>query len=300
MTARSVADKFKFSYCTGNSEEIFSDQLANTVVVATRHNLHGQLVEQALKAEKHVFVEKPLCLTIKELSRICQIYRQMEKENRQKIFMVGFNRRFSPFIRKAKSLLEGRSTPAVASYRINAGFISKDSWVQDPVEGGGRIIGEICHFVDTLRSLIAAPVKTIQAACVQTDDKSQINRDSVAITLTYRDGSVGTIIYHPMGNSQYPKEKLEIASDGMIINLDDYRQMQVYGRKKSKFKSKQDKGFDAEIEAFINAIMNGGSAPIAFSELVESTLVTFAIHRSLDEGRVVFLDELAVELKAVL
>jgi predicted dehydrogenase/threonine dehydrogenase-like Zn-dependent dehydrogenase len=297
MTARSVADKFKFTYCTGSKEEILSDKSINTVIVATRHNLHGPLAEQALKAGKNVFVEKPLCLTIKELASVRKIYEQMSDQNKQKIFMVGFNRRFSPFIRRAKSLLEGRSTPVVASYRVNAGFIPKDSWVQDPVEGGGRIIGEICHFVDTLRFLIGAPVKTIQAGCIQTNDASHINRDSVAIILNYHDGSIGTIVYHALGTAQYPKEKLEISADGMVMDLDDYSTLQIYGRKKEKIKSKQDKGFDAEINAFINAIMKGGPAPIPFSELVETTLVTFAIHQTLDTGQIIFLDDFATNLK---
>jgi predicted dehydrogenase len=297
MTAKAVAEKFRFAYCAESKKEIFSDESVNTVLVATRHNLHGLLVEEALTAGKHVFVEKPLCLTAQELDKICKIYVKKENDRAQRILMVGFNRRFSPFILKAQSLLTNRSSPIVASYRINAGFIPKDSWVQDPVEGGGRIIGEICHFVDTLRFLIREPVKSIQAACIQTDDISQINKDSVAITLTYRDGSVGNIVYHALGTPQYPKEKLEIATDGMIIDLDDYRRMQIYGRAKGKIKSKQDKGFDAEIDAFISAIMNGGSAPIPFSELVETTLVTLAIHRALDTGQLIFLDDFAAELE---
>jgi predicted dehydrogenase len=296
MTARAVADKFKFRYCTGSKEEIFSDPSVNTVIVATRHNLHGPLVEQALKAEKHVFVEKPLCLTIKELASVRDIYGHMTDENKQKILMVGFNRRFSPFIVKAKSLLDNRSTPVVASYRVNAGFIPKDSWIQDPAEGGGRIVGEVCHFVDTLRAVIGAPVKTIQAGCIQTDDASHTNRDSVAIILTYRDGSMGTVLYHALGTAQYPKEKLEIIADGMIIELDDYSKLQVYGRKKEKIKGKQDKGFDAEINAFSTAIIKGGPAPIPFSELMETTLVTFAIHQSLDTGQIISLDDVAATL----
>jgi predicted dehydrogenase len=297
MTARSVADKLKFAYCTGSTKELLSDKSINTVIVATRHNLHGPLADQVLKAEKHVFVEKPLCLTIKELADIKKIYEQLADQNSQKILMVGFNRRFSPFILKAKSLLDGRSTPVVASYRVNAGFIPKDSWVQDPVEGGGRIIGEVCHFIDTLRFLVGAPVKTIQAGCIQTGNASHINRDSIVVILTYHDGSIGTVVYHALGTTQYPKEKLEISADGMVMDLDDYSKLHIYGRKNEKIKSKQDKGFDAEINAFINAILKGGPAPIPFCELVETTLVTFAIHQSLDTGQIISIDDVAIGLK---
>ena len=184
----------------------------------------------------------------------------------------------------------------MASYRVNAGFIPKDSWVQDPVQGGGRILGEVCHFVDTLRFLVGAPVRTVQAACIQTDNKTQTNRDSVAITLTYADGSVGTILYHALGNPEYPKEQLEIAADGIIIALDDYRQLEIYGRKKEKFKTKQDKGFNAEIDAFVSAVTNGGPAPVPFPELVETTEVTFAIHRALDTGQMINLVDFAAEI----
>ncbi|MBU4259821.1 MAG: bi-domain-containing oxidoreductase [Proteobacteria bacterium] len=297
MSAKAVAEQFNFAYCADSKEEILADKSVNTVLIATRHDLHGPLVEQALRAGKHVFVEKPLCLTVQELGEIFDIYNsQPATRNPQPVLMVGFNRRFSPFIQKVKKVLSTRTTPLVASYRINAGFIPKDSWVQDPVQGGGRILGEVCHFVDTLRFLVGAPVRTVQAACIQTDNKTQTNRDSVAITLTYADGSVGTILYHALGNPEYPKEQLEIAADGIIIALDDYRQLEIYGRKKEKFKTKQDKGFNAEIDAFVSAVTNGGPAPVPFPELVETTEVTFAIHRALDTGQMINLVDFAAEI----
>jgi predicted dehydrogenase len=194
-------------------------------------------------------------------------------------------------VQRIKTLLADRTTPIIASYRINAGLIPKDSWIQDPVEGGGRIIGEVCHFVDTLRYLISAPVKTVQTTCIQTDDMRHTNRDSVAITLGYSDGSVAAILYHALGNPDYPKEILEIATDGKIIVLNDYCDLEVYSKKKEKTKSKQDKGFDAEIDAFVKAIMEGGPSPIPFSEIVETTKVTFAIHQALNTGRTIFLGE---------
>jgi predicted dehydrogenase len=173
---------------------------------------------------------------------------------------------------------------------VNAGFIPKDSWVQDPVEGGGRIIGEVCHFVDTMRFLSGSPVRSVQAASIQTDNAKLTSRDSLSITLSYRDGSVASIIYHALGNPGFPKEKLEIAADGKVIELDDFCKLEIFAPKKERFKAKQDKGFAAEIDAFVNAVVNGGPAPIPFSEIVETTQVTFAVHESLNTGRVIYLD----------
>lgn len=290
MTAKAVAGQFGFSYCAGNADEILSDPDINTVLITTRHDLHAPLVCRALAAGKHVFVEKPLCLNEEQLE---QIVRQVSTDpggpNSSAVLTVGFNRRFSPFVRQVKACLTERSSPLVASYRINAGFIPKDSWVQDPAEGGGRIVGEVCHFVDTLRYLVGVPVKTLQAACIQTDDVRQTNRDSVAITLTYRDGSLATILYHAVGSPDYPKERLEIAFDGNVILIDDYCRFEIHGRKREKRKGKQDKGYGAEIEAFTQAVLKGGPPPISFEELVETTRVTFAIHEALNTGETVHL-----------
>ena len=205
--------------------------------------------------------------------------------------MLGFNRRFSPFIQKAHSVFKYRSTPLVLTYRVNAGFVPKESWIQDPIEGGGRIVGEMCHFVDTFRFLTGAPVETIYAASIRTEEINQTNQDSIVITLTYTDGSLGTILYHSLGNSSYPKEQLEIAAEGTILSIEDYKRLEIYGTKKEKVKKRQDKGFDAEINAFIKAILAGGPPPIPFSELVETTAVTFAIHRALTTGQVISLTE---------
>ncbi len=290
VSAKAVRDRFGFSYCAENIDEILADDSINCVLVATRHNLHGPLVAKVLSVGKHVFVEKPLCLNPAELSVIVERYGTCAKGEKTPVLMVGFNRRFSPFVQRSRSLLENRNTPLVASYRINAGFIPKDSWVQDPVEGGGRIIGEVCHFVDTLRFLVGSPVRTVQAACIKSGDTRLTNRDSVAVILTYDDGSIGTILYHAVGSPRYPKEKLEIAADGKIIVLDDFCRLEVFGRKKESIKSKQDKGFESEVKAFINAVVNGGAAPIPFAEIAETTRVTFAIHEALNTGRTIYLD----------
>jgi predicted dehydrogenase/threonine dehydrogenase-like Zn-dependent dehydrogenase len=290
MTARAVADEFGFSYCAQSVDEIIEDPSVNTVVVATRHDLHGPMTLKALRAGKHVFVEKPLCLHIEEMEAILDHCETASQNGGGSIVMVGFNRRFSPFIRKLKSHFAGRSAPLVASYRINAGFVPKDSWIQDPAQGGGRIIGEVCHFVDTLRCLVGAPVRSVQAACVQNEDVLHTNRDSVAVTLTYADGSLGTILYYACGNSAYPKEHLEIASGGAMAVLNDYCRLDIIGRDRQVLKSRQDKGFEAEVETFVKSVAEDGAFPIPFGEMIETTRVTFAIHEALNTARTILMN----------
>jgi len=289
MTARAVAEQFDFSYCAETVDEIIEDPTINTVVVATRHDLHGPMTLKALQAGKHVFVEKPLCLCLDEMDAIEGHITAASQNGRGSIVMVGFNRRFSPFIRKLKSHFAGRSGPLVASYRINAGVVPKESWIQDPAVGGGRIIGEVCHFVDTLRYIVGAPVRSIQAACVQNEGFLHTNRDSVAVTLTYTDGSLGTILYYACGSGAYPKEHLEIASGGTVAVLNDYCRLDIIGRDKQVVKKKQDKGFEAEVEEFVKSVAEDGAFPISLDEIIETTRVTFAIHDALNTGQSIFL-----------
>jgi predicted dehydrogenase len=279
-SARAVGEKFGFRYCSEKVEELLGDEMINTVLIATRHNLHGPLVRKCLEAGKHVFVEKPLCLTESELSSIVDLYSVPSPQSAKlPLLMVGFNRRFSPFIKRAYELVSKRTGPLVASYRVN------------PVEGGGRILGEVCHFVDTLRFQVDSPVVGVQAASIAGNDAQQTNRDSVSVTLTYGDGSVANILYYSNGSKDYPKEKIEIAFDSQTVVIDDYRSMEVLGRRREKASTQQDKGFDGEINAFVRGICGGSEMPVPFSEIVETTLVTFAIHDALNTGKAVFLSE---------
>jgi predicted dehydrogenase/threonine dehydrogenase-like Zn-dependent dehydrogenase len=327
MTANAVAKQFGIPTCAGSAEDILADPGVNTVLIATRHNLHGPLVAASLKAGKHVFVEKPLCLTIQQLKEIVNCYETSDwsdslnslkpiqpiqpiepiepsnsiepiqpiKQSSPPLLMVGFNRRFSPFLKKAAEVLKNRPGPLFAVYTVNAGMIPKESWVQDPAEGGGRIIGEVCHFVDALRFLAGTPVKSVQAMCVQSGDKRQVNRDSVSIVLKYADGSVGTILYHAVGSPDYPKERIELARGGAMVVIDDFRRMDVFGSKKEKLKGGQDKGFKEEVEAFVRAVTGKGPVPIPLNEIIETTLVTFAVHEALNKGTIVHLGEFACQ-----
>lgn len=293
MSAKDVGEQFGFRYCADEAAALYDDKNINCLVAATRHNLHGEQVRQAIEADKHIFVEKPLCLNTGELQAICKSY---AAKKTPPVVMVGFNRRFAPYIQKMKTLLTGRKTPLVASYRINAGFIPKEAWVQDLEEGGGRIIGEVCHFADLLRFVIGSPVRTVQAASVQSSDQNAVDRDSVSITLTYQDGSVASLLYHAVGNPDYPKEVLEAAADSQIMVMNDFCSLEVFGKKHSKEKSGQAKGFDQEVQEFVNAVKNGGNPPIPFTEIVETTLVTFAVHEALDNGAVIDLKTFAQSL----
>jgi polar amino acid transport system substrate-binding protein len=289
MTARTVADQFGFAYCADSIDEVIDDPSINTVIVATRHDLHGPVTLKALQAGKHVFVEKPLCLNIEEMEAILDHYRKTPQNGGGSIVMVGFNRRFSPFIRRLKSHFAGISSPFVVSYLINAGFIPKDSWIQDPAEGGGRIVGEVCHFVDVLRYLVGTPVRSIQAASVQGEDALHTNRDSVAVTLTYADGSLGSILYYACGSTAYPKERLEIASGGDMAVLNDYCRLDIIGRDKQVIRKKQDKGHETEVDAFIQSVAEDGIFPIPFDEMIETTRVTFAIHEALNTAKTIWM-----------
>ncbi len=325
MSSKAVGEQFGFQYCAESGDNIIADDSINTVLIATKHNTHADFVTKAIKAGKHVFVEKPLCITVQQLDEIAELFAQgsrlkaqgnektdnqsqdtksihkqknklFNESTNQPMLMVGYNRRFSPFIRKASEVLVECSGPMFACYNVNAGFIPKDSWVQDPNEGGGRIIGEVCHFVDTLRFLCGSKVRSVQAACIQTDDHTQMNRDSVAVTLKYANGSIGVINYHALGSSDYSKERIEVSAGRTTLVIDDFRRMQIFDSKKEKLKSAQDKGFDAEIEAFIQSITTGNGFPIPLAELIESSLVTFAIHEALSTGHLIFLDQYAEKL----
>ncbi|HYA42051.1 MAG TPA: bi-domain-containing oxidoreductase [Syntrophobacteraceae bacterium] len=295
MTARAVARQYGFSYCAESIDEIIEDPSINAVVVATRHDLHGPTTLKALQAGKHVFVEKPLCLHIEEMEAILDHYEKTSQNGGGSIVMVGFNRRFSRFVRKLKSHFAARSAPLVASYRINAGFVPKDSWIQDPVEGGGRILGEVCHFVDTLRCIVGSPVQGVQAACVRSENALDTNRDCVAVTLTYADGSLSTILYYACGSSAYPKEHLEIASSGAVAVLDDYCRLDIIGRDKQVIRKKQDKGFEAEVEAFVKSVAEYGAFPIPLDEMIETTRITFAIHEALNTAKTIWVNGQAGE-----
>ncbi len=278
-SSRSVAERYGFDFCTTNEKDIIENDDINTVFIATRHDSHANYVIEALKAEKHVFVEKPLCLKIQELDDIRKCY-ELSATSYQ-LLMVGYNRRFSPLIRKIKKELgEG---PMAMTYRVNAGDIPKESWIQDSEFGGGRIIGEVCHFVDTLTFLSGSLPVSVYANAMA--DPSNLN-DTLNVTLTYQNGSIGTISYLANGDKRVPKERIEIFSHGTAAIVDDFKKLTTYsnGKKKRKKLLSQDKGQKEEVKQFVNAILNGTAEIISFKEIYNTSLVTFKITDSIQTG----------------
>jgi predicted dehydrogenase/threonine dehydrogenase-like Zn-dependent dehydrogenase len=256
------------------------DPQVDAVVVATRHDAHGEQVLAALRAGKHVFCEKPLCLTDDELVRI-----EAEAARRpgQRV-MVGFNRRFAPHVLRMKALLEPVAEPRCFVMTVNAGAIPAAHWTQDREVGGGRIAGEACHFVDLLRHLAGASIVRWQATSVGRHPAFATTDDKATITLEFEDGSLGTIHYLGNGDKGFPKERLEVFCAGRVLQLDNFRVLRGWGW--SGFRRmglwRQDKGQNACAHAFVDAIARGGDAPIPFAELVEVTRTTQAIAARLE------------------
>jgi len=289
-SSRSVAERYKFEFCTGNEKDILENENINTVFIATRHDSHAEFVLKALKASKHVFVEKPLCLTADELSQIVDSLnrqtdiingnstQQLDDSTNSPILIVGYNRRFSPLARIIKETFgEG---PMSMIYRISAGYIPADSWIQDIDTGGGRIIGEVCHFVDFLTFLNGSlPVSVYASAMCGANNLN----DTLNISLTYQNGSIGTISYFANGDKSLPKELVEIYANGCTAVLNDFRILSIHahGKKKRKKLLSQDKGQKTEVRQFIEAILNGTGEVIPFEEIYSASLVTFKIIESI-------------------
>jgi polar amino acid transport system substrate-binding protein len=276
--ARSVAERFGFEFCTTDEQDILGNEEINTVFIATRHDSHADLVKKALRAGKHVFVEKPLCLHPEELEEIREVYEEMAQQGRAGLLMVGYNRRFAPLVQKIQETLP--VGPKAMLYRINAGAIPADSWIQDPDLGGGRIIGEVCHFVDLLTYLAGALPTSVSAVALPDPHHCQ---DTLSINLSFADGSIGTICYFANGDKSLPKEYLEVYAHGAVAILDDFRFLSIHqsGRKKTHKLLSQDKGQHHEVQAFMKALTSSGMPPIPFLELYQCSNVVFKIMPSL-------------------
>ncbi len=273
-SARTVAEKFGFEFCAGSADDIFNSPRVDTVFVATRHNSHAKYVQHALAARKNVFVEKPLCLNEDELEEISALYRTLSDQQSAPLLMVGFNRRFSPLVAEIKKQL-GTGSMAML-YRVNAGAIPADSWIQDAEIGGGRIIGEVCHFVDLLICLNGSLPTRVSATALESADALM---DTVNIALQFANGSTGTIAYYANGAKSLPKEHLEVYRAGAVAVLRDFKELEIHGARKP-YKTRlmnQNKGQAEMVNAFITAITGGNGNPIPFSEIHAATLTTFRI-----------------------
>jgi predicted dehydrogenase/threonine dehydrogenase-like Zn-dependent dehydrogenase len=257
-----VGRKFGFRQASTDIPALLADPTANSVVIATRHDSHAALVQQALAASKHVFVEKPLCLTSDELGAIEAAH------TGQALLMVGFNRRFAPLLLDLQQKLSRLQGPKSFVYTCNAGAIPADHWTQDPAAGGGRLLGEACHFVDLLRHLAASPIEDLQL--INAADRKPCP-DTFSLQLRFADGSIGTVHYFANGSKAFPKERLEVFAAGKVLRLDNYRKLEAWGIPgfRTRRRLSQDKGQVACCAAFLKAIETGGPAPIPADEIFE-------------------------------
>ena len=268
-TAKNIANKFGFDNCTGDAENIINNPQINTVFIATPHNLHAPYVIKALQADKNVFVEKPLCLTKEELEEI----KEAESKSNGQV-MVGFNRRFAPQIIALKNELN-ITLPKAINYRINAGKLPANHWTQDPEVGGGRIIGEACHFIDLCSFIAGSPISKVEANALK--DANHLI-DTVSISLAFENGSVASISYFSNGSKQLNKEYLEVFCGEQTIVIDDFKSMEIFGKTKKGSKNpSQDKGHAKEVSLFLEALKMGKSLPISFDECYNSTKATFDV-----------------------
>jgi predicted dehydrogenase len=285
-SARDLASRYKAEYATTDTDEIMSDDRIHLVIASARHNVNNQIAIDALRAGKYVHVEKPLALDLDQLRDVAAAARDTDAG-----LMVGFNRRFAPHVVAMKKVFEGRSTPLMMHYRVNAGFIPADSWVHDPLEGGGRIIGEVCHFIDLLHFLAGAPPVSVFATRLPPSGETVLSDDNVLISLDFADGSRGSITYSALGAANQPKEHIEVMGARRSALLDDYRQLEIFdGKGTKKTGGSQDKGHRAEFQAFTHAIVTGGQSPIPQDELLLSSLATIFVGESLRTGGPVDVD----------
>jgi predicted dehydrogenase len=276
--------KAGFKTAATDLDALWDNENINTVVVVTRHDAHASQVLSAVQAGKHVFVEKPVALNLEEMDAIDAAFQKANRVRRERLsLMVGFNRRFAPHIVKMKSLLESKSEPKSVIMTVNAGAIPKDHWTQAPDVGGGRIVGEGCHFIDLMRFLIGHSITSHQAVMIGAVPGVEVRDDKVSINLSFADGSFGTIHYLANGGKAFPKERIEVFCGNAVLQMDNYRVLRGYGWKGFKKMKlfKQDKGQVACTKAFIEAIKSGKPSPIPYEEVMESSRVSIEVAESL-------------------
>jgi predicted dehydrogenase/threonine dehydrogenase-like Zn-dependent dehydrogenase len=276
--AKNAAKQFKADYSTTDFNELLRDDAVDAILISTTHNLHAGMAYDALKAGKHVFVEKPLALTREELTRIVDFYQINSNRASAPVLMVGFNRRFSPHMQKIHKAVMMRTNPMIINYRINGGYIAPDNWIQTQ-EGGGRNLGEACHIYDIFTFLTNSKVKTVEAASISPSGGYYKRNDNFTASISFEDGSLCTLTYTSMGSSDYPKEHMEVFFDGKTAVLDDYKTTQIYGSSAVALKRKTaEKGHKEELKAFAEAL-TGKSAnwPIQLWQQVQATEIALRV-----------------------
>ena len=281
LTARHASKKYNFRYASSSDHEVLTDPEINVIAVLTRHDQHARQVSEALRLGKHVYCEKPLALNEGELDEILSILGKPVAP----LLMVGFNRRFAPFALRMRDFVRSAGEPLVAHYRVNAGYLPANHWTHDPQVGGGRIIGEGCHFVDFLTFLTGCNPVAVSAQALP--DQERYRRDNAVLTLTFADGSLGTLHYLANGDKSLPKERVELFSGGQVALLDDFRSLELIknGRRQTlNSPLGQDKGHRAAWAAFLQAVKAGGEPPIPYDQISVVHRAVFCAARALDSG----------------
>jgi predicted dehydrogenase/threonine dehydrogenase-like Zn-dependent dehydrogenase len=280
--------KAGFRLTSTDLETIWFQETIDTAVIVTRHDAHAKQVQAALRAGKHVFVEKPLALGLDEIEEIDATYRDANDSRSNPLhLMVGFNRRFAPHIVTMKALLDIQREPKVVVITVNAGSVPADHWIQDPDTGGGRLIGEGCHFIDLMRFLVGSKVTAQHAVMMGVADGVENREDKLSITLSFSDGSFGTIHYLANGGKAYPKERVEVFCADAVLQLENYRILKGFGWPgfRSMKSWRQDKGQKACVEAFCNALKAGKPTPIPYEEVIEVSRIAIELARDLRQGK---------------
>lgn len=265
-SASLAAAKFSAARASSDPADVFDDPAIDTVIVATRHDSHARYAKRALRAGKHVFVEKPLAISFEELDSIETCIRELADHGSVPLLGVGFNRRFAPISQRMATLLSTQAVPKALVLTMNAGAIPADHWTQDPAAGGGRIIGEACHLIDLARFLVGHPITDVRSTYLDAR-----TRDTATVSLGFEDGSIATVNYFANGSKRYPKERVEVFSGGRVLVNDNFRTMKAYGWPKVRTMRlrSQDKGHAAGMAAFLGAVWSGSPAPIPAAELME-------------------------------
>jgi predicted dehydrogenase/threonine dehydrogenase-like Zn-dependent dehydrogenase len=278
LTSTTLAKKYKISVSTSDNSLILNDKDVDLIMITTRHNSHARMVVDALNAGKNVFVEKPLALNKEELDRVIDAYQKSGK-----IVTVGFNRRFAPLAIQMKKVLASIDSPMNIVATMNAGFIPEKVWVHDMEIGGGRIIGEACHFIDLISFLTGSKVKSICMNAMGINPKE--NTDNASILLKYENGTNAVINYFANGSKAYSKERIEVFHQERTLVLDNWRRLKGFGFKNfSSSSSSQDKGHQNQFNLLINSIQNGGAEIIPMEEIINTTIASFAAIESLKKG----------------
>jgi predicted dehydrogenase/threonine dehydrogenase-like Zn-dependent dehydrogenase len=273
--AKQVAGRLKAEYCTTNYKDVLADKNVDLVIVTTPHNLHSKIVIEAAKAGKAIYVEKPLCLNERELDEITGVISRTRVP-----ILVGFNRRYSSLTLKAKELLKKRRKPFVISYRVNASPVPRGHWIQDPEVGGGRIVGECCHFLDFLNCITESEVESVDAKIAPVNNKTILGQDNLITNVRWTDGSIGTLTYTSLGHPHFPKEYIEVFADGSTIVIDDFREIRLYGFAEKNIKLKeQDAGHRNQLIELANLVRGKPSNAMPFAEAVKSMSLTFEVKK---------------------